>query len=1267
MPVLLWLDIAALGFCLLLGASLLTTTLGAGSGLLGVSFAGFSALMTGWAATALVLKLSLLLGFSNPVFWAELNVLCFGLLAPAVLAFAVRYVQARPRAADPGSLAGVAVMVGLAVPLFSHRLVSGPRLTVNGTTLLTLHPLGYLAGLVPLLYLVWALVVVLARRRRPFAPLMAGSLLLLLVGPLAGALIQAPVPVLSFANLLTLLLLGWATLRSQLFNPLRRSAEQLRERARRLELIAGIGQRATAILELDELLHQAIALICREFSYFNVSILLVDGPEVVMRASAARPEQENIVRLAIGRQGITGWVAGTGQPRLVPDVERDPYYLRFAQEVPTRSELTVPIKLQGRVIGVLDAQSAELNAFAPIDLFTLQTIADQLAIAIENARLYAETRLRAERLAVVNRVASAAGATLRLDDLLATVYRELTPVFRADAFFIALYDEHSGELEFRFQLDEGKLEPPNRQELGGGLSSWVVRNRRPLLIRDFAQERASLPVPDIWGSMKLPASWLGVPMRLGGRVTGVISVQAYSPRAYGEEEQQLLLTIADQVAVAVENARLFEAAQAEIIERRLAERVLRESEEKFRNLAEQSPNMIFINRGGRVVYANRRCEELMGYSREEFYSPDFDFRDLIAPEHREMVRREYEKHLRGEEVPPYEYTLRTKDGRRIECILTSGLLHFGGQKAIMGIITDITNRLRSERLLATLNAANLAMERAGGPEEIFRTAGEELSRLGLNSMVFLAEPDGTTVRLAYSSHGQESAQAVRALLGRPAKEIAFDIESAEQIRKVIRERRVLLLDAEEAVSQALPGELKTQAAAIVRALNTRWAIEVPLTVEEKVIGLLVVHSGDLDQQDLPAITAFANQIAASWQKARLMQDLERSLRELQRTQGELIQAQKMEAIGRLAGGIAHDFNNLLTAIGGYAQLLLERFTGSDPARADLEEIKKATGKAGALTRQLLAFSRKQVLQPRVLDLNEVITNMQTMLRPLIGEHIALEASLAPELGRVKADPLQLEQVIMNLAINAADAMPRGGRLILETDNVEVEPGLEPAAPELRPGLYVLLAVSDDGVGMDSDTQGRLFEPFFTTKPPGKGTGLGLSTVYGIVAQSGGHVQAYSRSGSGSSFKVYLPRMPDPDIPAAEPPSPPPAQGSRGGETVLLVDEDAAARDLLSKVLGARGYTVLEADQAETALAQADGRGAQVQLVISDVILPGGMGGEALAALLASRHPGMRFLFVSGYTAAAVRHGGLLPPGARFLQRPFGPEALARAVREVLDG
>ncbi|MCJ7831638.1 MAG: ATP-binding protein [Dehalococcoidia bacterium] len=342
--------------------------------------------------------------------------------------------------------------------------------------------------------------------------------------------------------------------------------------------------------------------------------------------------------------------------------------------------------------------------------------------------------------------------------------------------------------------------------------------------------------------------------------------------------------------------------------------------------------------------------------------------------------------------------------------------------------------------------------------------------------------------------------------------------------------------------------------------------------------------------------------------------------------------------------------------------MLDRFPRPDPAHADLEEIKKTTAKAGALTRQLLAFSRKQVLQPKVLDLNEVIANMVQMLRRLIGEHIELVATLAPELGRVKADPLQVEQVIMNLAINGADAMPQGGRLILETADVEL--GMELSPAELRPGPYVLLAVSDNGVGMDPETQGRLFEPFFTTKPPGKGTGLGLSTVYGIVAQSGGHLQVYSRPGYGSSFKVYLPRVPDP---ASPPSAPGPAEELRGSETVLVVEDEAAVRDLIRRVLASRGYTVLEADRAASALALVDGRGDPIPLIISDVVMPGGMGGRELAGVLAGRHPESRFLFISGYTPSAVLQGGLLEEGVHFLQKPFNPEALARKVREVLDG
>jgi PAS domain S-box-containing protein len=857
---------------------------------------------------------------------------------------------------------------------------------------------------------------------------------------------------------------------------------------------------------------------------------------------------------------------------------------------------------------------------------------------------------------VVNRIAAAAGSTLRLDDLMATVYREVSAVFRADAFFIALYDSAAEELDFRLQIDEGVLEPRVRQPLGQGLSALVIRQKRPLLIREFQQERARLPIPDLWGTMKLPSSWLGVPMRIGERVIGLLSVQAYRPRAYGEEEQMLLVTLADQVAVAVENARLFETAQTELEERRQAE-------EKFRNLAEQSPNMIFIHRAGRVAYANARCEEIMGYAREEFYAPGFDFMSLIAPEYVPMVRENFARHLRGGEVPPYEYALLAKDGKRLEAILNTRLIHYGGEAAILGTVTDITNRKRTERLLQALNAAALAMEQALSLEEVLPTAGAELRKLGFQTAVFLNDDSGSSMRLAYLSQDPEVVSQLERLTGQQLKDFLLPVERAERYRRVLAERRAELREGVAAVQEVLPEELRHLAPDIAQKAAIYKSIAAPLVIGEAAIGVLTVHAPELTEEDVPAVTAFANQIAAAWRKARLMQDLESSLEQLKRTQEQLVQSQKMEAIGRLAGGIAHDFNNLLTGIGGYTELLLSRFPSPGAVRSDLEEIKRATSRAGSLTRQLLAFSRKQVLQPKLLDLNEVIAGMEKMLQRLLGEHIELVTVLSSGLGRVRADPLQVEQVIMNLAINGGDAMPRGGRLILETANVELARVQERDGTEVLPGSYVMVAVSDTGAGMDAATQSRLFEPFFTTKEMGKGTGLGLSTVYGIVKQSGGYIEVYSKPGFGSTFKVFLAR--------AEEGSPAARTGSlieldpRGTETVLLVEDEPVVRDLVRRVLAGLGYTVLQAGEAEQALELCQQLQGPLHLLVSDVVLPG-MNGCELGRRVRQLRSEIRALYISGYTASAISQRGILEPGVPFLQKPFSPETLARKVREVLD-
>jgi two-component system cell cycle sensor histidine kinase/response regulator CckA len=376
---------------------------------------------------------------------------------------------------------------------------------------------------------------------------------------------------------------------------------------------------------------------------------------------------------------------------------------------------------------------------------------------------------------------------------------------------------------------------------------------------------------------------------------------------------------------------------------------------------------------------------------------------------------------------------------------------------------------------------------------------------------------------------------------------------------------------------------------------------------------------------------------------------------------ELLHAQRMEGVGQLAGGIAHDFNNLLTVIGGRCVLALGRLQPADPLRRDLDLISKTADRAAALTRQLLAFSRKQVLQPRVAELNDLIGNLTSLLMRLIGEDIELTFVPAPDTGRVRVDPGQLEQVIVNLTVNARDAMPRGGRLTIETAKVELDESYAARHVGVVPGSHVMLAVSDTGGGMDSATQARIFEPFFTTKGPGKGTGLGLATVYGIVKQSGGHVRVYSELGTGTVFKIYLPRTED----AAEAAAAASVRLPTGTETVLLVEDEDDVRDLAREVLEQLGYTVLEAAAPPDAILIAERYAGIIELLLTDVVMPR-ISGRALATTIAAMRPETRILFMSGYTDDAIVRHGVLEPGTQFIEKPFTPEALALKVREVLD-
>jgi signal transduction histidine kinase/ActR/RegA family two-component response regulator len=454
--------------------------------------------------------------------------------------------------------------------------------------------------------------------------------------------------------------------------------------------------------------------------------------------------------------------------------------------------------------------------------------------------------------------------------------------------------------------------------------------------------------------------------------------------------------------------------------------------------------------------------------------------------------------------------------------------------------------------------------------------------------------------------------------------------------------------------------------ASMRELQYRAWMGVPLKAGDRVIGVLgirTVRESGFTAQDMRTAEAFAAQAAVALQNGRLYHETRQAYEELTSTQEQLTQARKMEAIGRLAGGIAHDFNNLLLVMIGRSQLLLRQLGPEDPSRAGVELIENTAIRAADLTRQLLAFSRKQILQPAVIDLNTIVSGMGEMLRRLIGEDIAFYTALACDLGSTRADRSQIEQIILNLTVNARDAMANGGQLTLETANVELDAAYARSHLDVRPGSYVMLAVSDTGTGMDAATRARIFEPFFTTKGPGRGTGLGLATVYGIVKQSGGHIWVYSEPQHGTTFKIYFPRAAQAaestDIPLAT------GSGPKGHETILLVEDETAVRELATDILRAEGYEVLPAADARQALDISAAHAGRIHVLVTDVVMPGTSGRELAEQMLVQRQ-GIAVVYMSGYTDNAVVQHGVLGRDAVFLQKPFTPDRLTQQVRALLD-
>ena len=642
------------------------------------------------------------------------------------------------------------------------------------------------------------------------------------------------------------------------------------------------------------------------------------------------------------------------------------------------------------------------------------------------------------------------------------------------------------------------------------------------------------------------------------------------------------------------------------IERKRVEDAWREQSELLQRIVDNIPVMlVFLDERGRIQWGNREWTRTLGYDIAEARQ-----RDIFVELYPDPVERQRLRDSIGAPVGQWtDFRTRTRRGAVLDTIWANAPLTGGGWLAI-GM--DVSDRRRTEeryRAFIAQSSEGVSRLEIDPPVPSMLSEEEQIDRLYAGARI--AECNDAMARM----YGYRAA---RDLIGTLLSDLhnVTDPTNREQIRAFIR---------------------------------ARYRVSDSETREH-------------DRDGRPRV--FLNNVVGFVEDGHLVRvwGTQRDVTEQRQLEEQFRQSQKMEAVGQLAGGIAHDFNNLLTAILGNTQLLLRDLPPGDAKRGDVEEIRKASERAASLTRQLLAYSRRQMLQPEVLNLNGVVAEMDKMLRRLIGEHIALVTVLAPDLGHVRADPNQLEQVIVNLAVNARDAMAQGGTLTIETANVDLDATYAQTHLGSVPGPYTMLAVTDTGVGMDAGVRAHLFEPFFTTKEVGRGTGLGLATVYGIVKQSDGYISVYSEVGRGSSFKIYLPRI---ATPSDAPVGPQRGRPARGNETVLVVEDEPAVLTLSRRALETQGYVVLAASDATAALRIVERHGGTIHLLVTDVVMPG-LSGRELADKLAAQRPGIRVLYMSGYPGDAVVEHGSLPAGSAFLQKPFSPDSLARKVRDVLD-
>lgn len=1019
------------------------------------------------------------------------------------------------------------------------------------------------------------------------------------------------------------------------------------------------------------------------------------------------------------RSGLPGRVWESGTPSWITDVSRDAGFVRMPTALMEgiRGAFGFPILLESEVLGVMEFFSREIRVPDTVLMEAMAAIGNHIGQFIERKRTEAnlrasETELRAlfNAMADLIFVIDADGRYLKIvptnpallcqphEQLIGKTLHDVFPQTKADFFLShvrrALAERRAVSIEYSLIIGgeeawfAGSISPMHddsvvivaRDITEGKRAEKVVRKAEEYInlfklandailifepegeivldINDKACEIYGFSREDFLGrSIRDLTQNVSRGDQHVKKLLAAGTYQEFETVQFRADGTPLNLLINASV-IQYQGRQVVLSINRDITNRKLAEQALRESEERFRMFSEASSEGIVIHDRERILEFNNTAALLCGYDPAEVSGkPLFSF---ATPESRETIR----KHILAGYEQTYEAVALRKDGSTFPVEIVGKTFDYKGQKARLTRFRDITQRKLAEEAVheadqRAITEYELLLERiaslaqtlgtARGLTTIFRAlrefAGTSTACCELFISLYDAERHMLNAVYAWSAGEEDDLSRLPPM----------PMTESPHSRAVATGQIIITDDLQTAMGNQPPVRNGLETASPL----PQSSLVVPMMVMGRVIGAVEAQSSELAafrQEHATAMRMAANLTAVAIENVRLFE------REQER-EAQLRQSHKMEAVGQLAGGVAHDFNNIVAVIMLQSELLLTQLDQSDNSRRRIEEIRKSSHRAAALTQQLLAFSRKQVLQPKVLDLNAIVSDMDRMLRRLIGEHIEFLTVAEAGLGQVKADRSQIEQVVMNLAINAQDAMPKGGKLSIRTANVELDENYVAQHIGVEPGRYVMLAVSDTGTGMDAQTQARIFEPFFTTKEQGKGTGLGLSTVYGIVKQSGGSIWVYSEQDLGTTFKVYLPRLDQAvehemscESGAALP---------QGTETILLVEDEEMIRKAAREILEANGYLVLEAAGGAEALMICGMHKAPIQLLMTDVVMPQ-MSGRELAEHLASLRPELKVLYMSGYTDDAIVHHGVLEEGVAFLEKPFTAQALMHRVRELLD-